>query len=76
MQQALRRHNSPTAATSGAPLVRDFGDGDRAEEMKLKGRAYLNDADVPTVKISLDDEIGDDAGAPMEEVKGAQASAV
>ena len=51
-------------------MVRDFRDGDRAEEIKTSGPR----SDVPTVKISLDDEIGD-AGAAIEEAKGVQASA-
>ena len=49
--------------------MRDFRDGDRAEEMKSAG---------PSLPISstLDDEIGGgDAGAAIEEVKGVQASA-
>ena len=47
-------------------MVRDFRDGDRAEEMKSAGPS----SDIPAVKISLDDEIGE-AYAATEEVKGA-----
>ena len=48
--------------------MRDFRDGDRAEEMKSAGPS------LPI--ITLEDEIGGgDAGAVIEEVKGVQASA-
>ena len=64
--ETITRHNGPTFKPAG--LVRDFSDGDRAEEMKSAGPS----SDVPNVKISLDEDIGE-TGAAIEEVKGVQA---